>query len=117
MLATDGTFSSTMANYNLSTRRVKLQAWGEEFSNYIEIRRERTHAIENAALVLTNDIALVDAQVVEVFSKMFPTDISQRPSSADMESLTLELQQLENTRVKLTQLKMEADVYTMAAPC
>ena len=64
-----------------------------------------------AATSLSGDIESVDSKVQNVLSTMFPSDLSKQPASAEMERLTLELDDLETHRQELVALEVEASVY------
>jgi hypothetical protein len=103
--------NTTMTKYNLSTRRMKVYEWGGAVLAHTELVQAQQHVIDNAATSLSGDIESVDSKVQNVLSTMFPSDLSKQPASAEMERLTLELDDLETHRQELVALEVEASVY------
>ena len=90
---------------------MKVYEWGQCCVAHIEMIQAQQQVIDNAATLLSVDIESVDSKVQNILSRMFPSDLSKQPASAEMERLTLELEDLETHRQELVAAEVEASVY------
>ena len=91
---------------SLTTRRIKLSNFGETFSTFTNKKEDWNPKLKNVLVQLGREKDSMDTMSHDILTKMFPSNITERPSMEEMESLRLKLEEMERRRREVVSLNL-----------